>query len=499
MTIVSGVKSWSISLRVAAGFALVLLCMACLSGLSTYTMRAVLEAEQAHIRSYVPAKKKAADFERDILNARIFFIYYVTIQKPGSLDKGWERYHQAEAQQKELLAFVEKNKELEPLHADVAKLGDDLKAYGVALSATLNMVKGGTLRGDAYDAQVKEWAARGAVLVGDAGRVEVLCGKLSNDSSLEIVDRLNQAIVRNLLIFLLGLALSIGLAWMIVHQINRSLRSITSELREGSSQVLSAAAQVSSVSQVLAKESSEQAAMIEETSASTVEIGSMASRSSVSAQTATDLVVEAARGSEHINNSVRECVGAMNAIGESSSQIAKTLQVITQIAFQTNILALNASVEAARAGEAGAGFAVVADEVRSLAQRCSAASDEISALIERSLANSAAGRAKIALLEGSGSSTNEVFVKIRPLMEEIVNNSREQSQAITQVSRALQKMEQATQQSAATAEESAAGAEELNAQSQQLGALSEELAQIVDGSSANGAGGITRGRSLAYQ
>jgi methyl-accepting chemotaxis protein len=225
----------------------------------------------------------------------------------------------------------------------------------------------------------------------------------------------------------------------------------------------------------------------------------MASRSSASAKTAANLVIDAAKGSEHINQSVKQCVDAMNAIGESSNQIAKTLAVITQIAFQTNILALNASVEAARAGEAGAGFAVVADEVRSLAQRCSAASDEISVLIERSLANSAAGRTKIGLLEGSGTSTNEVFVKIRPLMEEIVNNSQEQSQAISQVTRALQKMEQATQQSAATAEESAAGSEELNAQSQQLGALSEELARIVDGSGAALARNTGAPRRLSYQ
>ena len=93
-------KNWSISLRVAFGFALVLVCMGCLSAMSTYTMRSVLESEESHIRSYGPAKKMTTDFERHVLNARIFFIYFVTIQKPGSLDKGWERYHQAEKQPK---------------------------------------------------------------------------------------------------------------------------------------------------------------------------------------------------------------------------------------------------------------------------------------------------------------------------------------------------------------------------------------------------------------
>lgn len=466
--------------------------------MSVYTMRSVQQSEESHIRSYVPAKKMTTDFERHVLNARIFFIYFVTIQKPGSLDKGWERYHQAEEQQKELLAFVEKNEELSSVRPDVTRLGEDLNVYGTALSATLKMVQDGTLHGDVYDAQVKDWAAKGAVLVGDAGKVEVLCGKLSDDSSRAIVDQLKQSMTQNLMILLIGFGGSVVLAWVIVRQINRSLRLITDELREGSTQVSSAAAQMSSASQMLAQESSQQAAMIEETSASAVEIGSMASRSSDVARKGAELVVEAAKSSEHINLSVQECVAAMNAIGKSSGEIAKTLEVITQIAFQTNILALNASVEAARAGEAGMGFAVVADEVRSLAQRCSAASDEISVLIEQSLANSASGQTKIGSLVESGNKTTAVFAEIKPLMETIVANSNEQGQAITQVNRALHKMEQATQKSAATAEETAAGAEELNAQSDQLRQLAEELGSIVEGAGASGSSRQSANR-LAFQ
>lgn len=491
-------KNWSISLRVAAGFGLVLICMACLSGMSTYTMRSVRQNEEAHIRSYVPAKKMATDFERHVLNARIFFIYFVTIQKPGSLDKGWERYHQAEQQQKDLLTFVEQNEELSSLRPDVVKLGEDLDVYGAALPATLKMVQSGTLHGDAYDAQVKDWADKGAVLVGDAGKVEVLCGKLSNESSIAIVDQLNQSMTHNLLVLLFGLGGSGILAWLIVSQINRSLRLLTSELQAGSGQVWSAASQLSSASQLLAQQSAEQATMIEDSSASAVEINSMASRSSEIAQKGAQLVMEAARSSEQTNRSVEECVEAMKAIDESSGKIAKTLQVITQIAFQTNILALNASVEAARAGEAGMGFAVVADEVRSLAQRCSAASDEISVLIEQSLENSSTGRTKVSHLADAGGDRSRVFAQIQPLMETIVGNSKEQGQAINQVNRALHKMEQATQKNAATAEESAAGAEELSAQSAQLQQLAQELSRMVEGSGSSQSA-TSQGRRLALQ
>jgi len=85
-------------------------------------MHSAVNNENVHVNSYLPATQMATDFERDILNARIFFIYYVTIQKPGSVDKGWERYHQAEKQQKDLVEFVESHPNLHELRPAVAKL-----------------------------------------------------------------------------------------------------------------------------------------------------------------------------------------------------------------------------------------------------------------------------------------------------------------------------------------------------------------------------------------
>src|SRR6185312_16402411 len=98
----------------------------------------------------------------------------------------------------------------------------------------------------------------------------------------------------------------------------------------------------------LARDASEQAAMIEETSASTEQINSMARRNAENARNATTLMVDAVKSTEQANVAVAESVRAMDAIGESSSKIAKTLELIDKIAFQTNILALNAAVEAAR-------------------------------------------------------------------------------------------------------------------------------------------------------
>ncbi len=265
----------------------------------------------------------------------------------------------------------------------------------------------------------------------------------------------------------------------VIRGLDAQLRQSVHELTEGSDQVSSAATEVSSSSQSLARDTSEQAAMIEETSASAEEINAMAKRNTDSAQQATALVIEAVKSTEQTNRAVSDCVQAMDAIGDSSSRIAKTLQVIDKIAFQTNILALNAAVEAARAGEAGMGFAVVAEEVRNLAQRCAAASEEISGLIEQSLGNSDEGRAKMATLVESGEKVNQVFAQMKVLVEEISLSSEEQGRGIDQIGRAIQKMEQGTQKSAANAEESAAAAEELNAQSEALRAVADVLSQMV--------------------
>ena len=280
------------------------------------------------------------------------------------------------------------------------------------------------------------------------------------------------------ILFVLGLAVGAALIF-VIRRLDAQLRQSTSDLSNGSNQVSCAATQVSTSSQSLARDTSEQAAMIEETSASAEEINSMARRNSDSARKATDLVLEAANGTEQTNRAVADCVEAMNAIGESSSKIAKTLQVIDKIAFQTNILALNAAVEAARAGEAGAGFAVVAEEVRNLAQRCSSASEEISVLIEQSLGNSDTGRARMDTLVASGERVNQIFDRMRALVEGISLSSEEQGRGIDQIGRAIQKMEQGTQKSAANAEESAAAAEQMNAQSEQLREIASMLGMMV--------------------
>ena len=246
-------------------------------------------------------------------------------------------------------------------------------------------------------------------------------------------------------------------------RVRKALSQVVRDLSDNSAQVQQAATQVSSASQTLAEGSGQQAASIEETSASLEEMASMTKSNAENAQKANDLARQARSAADKGAEDMRAMNQAMEAIKISSDDIAKIIKTIDEIAFQTNILALNAAVEAARAGEAGMGFAVVAEEVRSLAHRSAQAARETAAKIEGSILKTAQG---VGISQKVATALNEIVVKARQVDElasEVASASTQQTLGITQVNTAVGQMDKVTQSNAATAEESAA-AEELNSQ-----------------------------------
>ncbi len=244
---------------------------------------------------------------------------------------------------------------------------------------------------------------------------------------------------------------------------NRIIEGMTDSV----GQVNDAAGQVSSASQQLAEGASEQASSLEETSSALEQMAAMTRTNAANAKEANELSAQSHKDAD--NGSV-----TMTAIGESSSQISKIIKVIEEIAFQTNLLALNAAVEAARAGEHGKGFAVVADEVRNLAQRAAQASREITGLIDNSVSKAREGSEAIqAIVGGVG--------KVSELINGIARASDEQAQGVDQVNTAISQMDKVTQQNASGAEESASAAEELSAQAAATKGLVDELIVLVRG------------------
>jgi methyl-accepting chemotaxis protein/methyl-accepting chemotaxis protein-1 (serine sensor receptor) len=279
-------------------------------------------------------------------------------------------------------------------------------------------------------------------------------------------------------VLLLSVAVGV-LAFRIVRGITKALRRSVAELAETSQQAAGSAAQLSSYSQGLAQGSTEQAASLQETSATSEEINSMAHKNSGNSRSAADLVTQSGQKFVETNRALEQTVVAMDEINAQSGKISKILKVIDEIAFQTNILALNAAVEAARAGEAGMGFAVVADEVRNLAQRCAQAARDTAGLIDESIAKSNAGKVKVDQVAKAIREIIEEAAKVKNLVDEVNLGSQEQARGIEQMTKSIVQMQQVTQDASAGAEESAAAAAELNNQSATLKAVVGHLGGMV--------------------
>ncbi len=268
-------------------------------------------------------------------------------------------------------------------------------------------------------------------------------------------------------------------AFVIARKLTRQIATAVAKVRVSSGELNNASSQIRETSHTLADGASQQAASLEETGASLVEIGSMASRNAENSQKAKEFAGQARQAVEAGTREMTELAEAMTGIKTSSDSIAKILKSIDQIAFQTNILALNAAVEAARAGEAGLGFAVVAEEVRSLAQRSAQAAKETGDIIQVSAQRSEQG---VQVSARVNQRLTEILGRVREadeLVASIAVASSEQSDGIKQVNTAVAQMDQITQRNAAGAEESSSTAADLASQATDLQHVVADLETLV--------------------
>jgi methyl-accepting chemotaxis protein len=275
-----------------------------------------------------------------------------------------------------------------------------------------------------------------------------------------------------------------------------ALNQLLSNVQMTIGQVNTGSDQVSQASQSLSQGATEQASSLEEISASITEINSQSGQNADNAKEASGIAKQAADDAEKGNKQMTNLTESMGKINTSSDQIKKIVKVIDDIAFQTNLLALNANVEAARAGKYGKGFAVVADEVRNLAVRSAEAVKETTQMVDDSIKNIDSGNKAVEQTAVQLEAIMSGASKVADFLEEISTASKEQAQAIGQITQGLEQIDQVTQSNTASAEESAAASEELASQSINLKNM---IGTFKLKNLENNPGQLSQPRQLGYQ
>lgn len=291
------------------------------------------------------------------------------------------------------------------------------------------------------------------------------------------------ALARGLItvIGIIAFILMVGLGIMISNMITRPIKFAIDDLNKGTDETSSAASQVSSASQQLAEGTSEQASAIQETSSTLEETSSMVHQNRENTQQAAVLAKQVKQFAEKSNFEMDKAMIAMEELKSSSNEIGKIIRVINDIAFQTNILSLNAAVEAARAGDAGKGFAVVAEEVRNLAQRSAQAAKDTAVIIESNINLSGGSVENARHIKAAFAEIDEQAKKVSDLLDEISVATTEQAQGVEQINKAVSQMETVLGTNAQTAEEAAAASKTLEAQAVNVKNIVKSLVALVDG------------------
>ncbi len=288
-------------------------------------------------------------------------------------------------------------------------------------------------------------------------------------------------VVLIIIVAVIAVVVAVLLGLIMARSITKPIVRIIDALSSGSNQIANSSNELAAVSEQIASGANEQAAGIEEVSSSMEELGSIVAHNVENTRASSDISMQAVEETNIGVEEMNQMVVAMDEIARATDEIKTVIDVIDDIAFQTNMLALNAAVEAARAGEAGLGFAVVADEVKNLANRSAESAKDTTAIIKLSLEKTEDGSRRAKKLAELFTGINTGGKKAFDMAKEVEAASKQQEEGINQINTAIMQLDQVVQQNAAASEEAASSAEELQSQVLLTEEIVEELTELVLG------------------
>ncbi|MGJ5817752.1 methyl-accepting chemotaxis protein [Paludibaculum fermentans] len=471
---------WSIQARIWTAFLAALILGLPFGAMAIWQMVETSRQLSRLSERVLPEAKISLEFERHILNARVHLIYYMTIQKQGAMEKAWGRLAMAEKELRQLRSVAMESGGPADL-AKVDRLAEGYAKYIACLRPMLAKVEAGKHKDQEFSEDLERWASIGAQMVQDAGQFSKANIDGVHTWTFEIEALVNRVITRTSAGIGFSFLLGFVICFLALRHMNRSLREVAGNLAGGAAQVTQASSQLAASAQSLSEGAVSTVASLQETSISCRSIGSMIETNTGNARSAYEIVEHTDQTCTQAEASIGRMMQVMHELRAASEKSSKIIKVIDEIAFQTNILSLNAAVEAARAGESGLGFAVVANEVRSLAQRCAGAASEISGLIGDSVQQSNASQKEAAHVSTAMGSLVTFIARIKPLVDQVSQGGQQQTKAIQQATVSLGEIERISHTTGAAAEESAAAAHELAAQAKTLQEMAADLHILVEG------------------